>query len=294
VSGHRSGAAVVVVLCAVALVGLSACNDDTQPPSAVARLDDETVTVGSFDFPESVVLAELYSQALERAGMTVHRSFQLGPRELVAPALAQGLVELVPEYRGTAHEFFAAGSTSSELDPLRSAPAEDANAFVVTRKTARRYHLRSLSDLRPVASRLTFGGPPECPSRPLCLPGLRSDYGLRFEEFLRLDAGGPVSRQALLDGAVDVALLFSSVPALASGCDLVELTDDRDLQPHENVTPFVHRGLLGHFPRLEEAADEVSAHLTTGGLRRLNARMAAGDRSVHAIAADWLDAEGIG
>jgi osmoprotectant transport system substrate-binding protein len=283
----------VVVLCTVALVGMSACSDDPRPPSAVAHLDDDVVTVGSFDFPESVVLAELYSQGLERAGIKVRRSFQLGPRELVAPALAQGLIELVPEYRGTAHEFLDVGTTRSDLDPLRSAPAEDANAFVVTRKTARRYGLTTISDLRSIAPRLTFGGPPECPSRPLCLPGLRTTYGLHFGEFVRLDAGGPVSRQALLDGAVDVALLFSSDPALAGGGDLLELTDDRNLQPHENVTPYVHRGLLGRFPRLEATADAVSEHLTTGGLRRLNAQMAAGDRPVRAIARDWLDAEGI-
>jgi len=293
VSVHRSGAAVVVVWCAVALVGLSACSDRPQPSSAVAHLDDDVLTVGSFDFPESVVLAELYSEALERAGIAVHRSFQLGPRELVAPALAQGLIELVPEYRGTAHEFFDVGSTRADLDPLRSAPAEDANAIVVSRRTARRYHLRSISDLQPIARLLTFGGPPECPSRPLCLPGLRRTYGLHFAEFVRLDTGGPVSRQALLDGAVDVALLFSSDPALGGGGDLVQLTDDRDLQPHENVTPYVHRRVLRHFPGLAAVVDDVSAHLTTAGLRTLNAQMTAGDRPVRTIASHWLDAEGI-
>jgi len=277
----------------VALVGMSACNDDTQPPAAVAHVDDDVVTVGSFDFPESVVLAELYSQGLERAGIEVRRSFQLGPRELVAPALAQGLIELVPEYRGTAHQFLEVGATDAALDPLRSAPAQDTNAIVVTRKTARRYHLRSISDLRPIARRLTFGGPPECPSRPLCLPGLRKTYGLHFDEFVRLDTGGPVSRQALLDGAVDVALLFSSDPALSSGGELVQLADDRDLQPHDNITPYVHRRVLGRFPGLAAAVDDVSAHLTTAELRSLNGEMAAGDRPVRAIASDWLDAEGI-
>jgi osmoprotectant transport system substrate-binding protein len=283
----------VAIVWTVALVGLSACSSDAPTPAAVAHLDDDVVTVGSFDFPESVVLAELYSQALERAGISVQRSFRLGPRELVAPALAQGLVELVPEYRGTARQFFEIGGRIGVLEPLDSAPAEDANAIVVTRATARRLHLRTVSDLRPVAGRLTFGGPPECPSRPLCLPGLRRTYRLRFFEFLRLDTGGPVSRQALRDGAVDVALLFSSDPALAGG-ELVELTDDRGLQPEENITPYVHRGLLRRFPGLPEALDRVSAHLTTADLRALNDEMARGHRPVREIAGAWLDAEGVG
>ena len=99
---HRHGAAVVVISCALALVLLPACGDDGEPPVVSGRLDDDSVTVGSFDFPESVLLAELYSQALEQSGLDVRRAFELGPRELVAPALAQGLVEVVPEYSGTA------------------------------------------------------------------------------------------------------------------------------------------------------------------------------------------------
>ena len=138
------------------------------------------------------MLAEIYSQALERGGYHVRRAFDLGPREFVAPALARGLVEFVPEYAGTALQFSSLGTrsatgnvraTAESLDralekhhvtALAPAPAQDANAFVVTRRTAVREHLRRLSDLAAVAPQLTFGGPPECPSRPQCLAGLEA------------------------------------------------------------------------------------------------------------------------
>jgi osmoprotectant transport system substrate-binding protein len=289
---HRSGAAAMCIACALALVVLSSCSDTSDPPMAADGLGDDVVTVGSFDFPENVLLAELYSQALEARGFVVRRRFGLGPRELVAPALAQGLVEVVPEYSGTSRRFLAIGS-SPPVTPLEPASAEDANAVVVTRDTARRLHLETVSDLAGLAGSMTFGGPAECPSRPLCLPGLRSTYGLRFEEFVRLDTGGPVTRQALRDGAVDAALLFTTDPALGGSGDLVELTDDRDLQPDENVVPLVHRKALRRFEGLVPALDEVSEHLTTAGLRTLNARMSADEHAVGPIATAWLEDEGI-
>ena len=86
----------------------------------------------------------------------------------------------------------------------RPAAAQDGNAIVVTAATAARYQLRTISDLARVARRLVFGGPPECPERPYCLPGLRASYGLRFREFVPLDAGGPLTLQALTAGIIAV------------------------------------------------------------------------------------------
>ena len=140
-------------------------------------------------------------------------------RELVDPALMDGLVQLVPEYAGSALEFFSLGRLSATSDAgaanralarsaagrglvaARPAPAQDANAIVVTAATAARYGLRSIADLAKVAPRLVFGGPPECPERAYCLPGLRRAYGLRFKAFIPLDAGGPLTLQALEAGA---------------------------------------------------------------------------------------------
>jgi osmoprotectant transport system substrate-binding protein len=292
-------------------LALSGCDTSGEPRTDASALHDDAITVGSFDFAESELVAELYSQALERADVEVHRAFGIGPRELVAPALAQGLIELVPEYAGTALQFHSLGADKatadvaathdalvealrgSNLTALAAAPAQDANTFVVTRTEAARGRLRRLSDLAGVAQRLTFGGPPECPGRPLCLAGLEEVYGLTFQDVVRLDAGGPVTRQALQDGAVDVALLFSTDPAIDDG-NLVELDDDRGLQPAENVTPLVRTEALDRFGSIvADALNAVSRHLTTDGLRGLNAQVAAGDVGIAAVASAWLDAEGI-
>ncbi|MGZ8762015.1 MAG: ABC transporter substrate-binding protein [Acidimicrobiia bacterium] len=273
-------------------------------------LGDGAVTVASFDFPESRLLGDVYGTALQQGGYEVDFARGLGARELVDPSLALGLVEFVPEYAGTALEFLSVGMTHPSADvtathaaltetlregrlaALAPAPAQNANAIVVTRATATKFDLRSITDLVPVAPRLTFGGPPECPTRPFCLAGLRKTYGLEFERFLALDTGGPLTHQALDAGDVDVALLFTTDPRIASD-DLVALADDRALQPAENVTPFVHRAIVDRFgPDLVALVNAVSARLTTEALQRLNGRVASGEPSTD-VARDWVRAQGL-
>src|SRR4051812_6585367 len=128
----------VVSVVIAAWVGLAACSSGTST-DADAPAAREAVAVASFNFPESELLAEIYSQALEASGFPVERHFLLGPRELVVPALVSGLVDVVPEYAGTASQFLTAGrGTASTLEeavddlPVQAfagAPAEDANAF---------------------------------------------------------------------------------------------------------------------------------------------------------------------
>ncbi len=299
---------VVVAVLGAAVAAHATPGADTR--SSRGRIHDDTVTIGSFDFAESRLLAELYGQALEARGVRVRRAFGVGPREVLLPALARGLVELVPEYAGTALRFVSLGADQSDADPtsahdrlqrrlaeldvraLDPAPAEDANTFVVRAETAERYALESLSDLTGVAPELAFGGPPECRNRPLCLPGLERVYDVRFEDVIELDAGGPLTKQALRSRAVDVALLFSTDPALADG-RFVALVDDRALQPAENVTPLVRREVLDRLgPRLADAVNAVSARLTTDGLRELNAGVQTGVPP-RAVARRWLDAQGL-
>jgi osmoprotectant transport system substrate-binding protein len=292
------------------LVALAACGSTASRVTSASALDDDTITVGSFDFAESEVLAEIYSQVLERGGYRVQRAFGLGPRELVAPALSRGLVELVPEYAGTALQFSSLGASrptadarathdslvraleTSHVTALAPAPAQDANTFVVTRRTAARLGLRKLSDLADVARELTFGGPPECPSRPHCLAGLERVYGLKFKEFVRLDAGGPVTHQALKDGYVDIALLFTTDASIPRD-GLVELVDDRRLQPAENVIPLLRTEVIDRFGAgPKQVIDAASARLTTAVLSELNAQIASG-MSVAAVATGWLKLEGL-
>ena len=300
------------ILLAVPVLWLgTACNASSDDSSPRTSLGDDTVTIGSFDFPESRLLAEIYAQALEADGVEVHRAFDLGPREFVMPALAGGLIEIVPEYAGTALHFLdtdGEGSASSDpeaahsglarlgeplhLVPLAAAPAQNTNVFVVSRDTADRHDLRTLSDLATVDDDLVFGGPPECGTRPLCMVGLKRTYGVDFGEVLSLDTGGPLTGQALRTGGIDVGLLFSTDPSLADG-ELVALDDDKALQPAENITPLVRSEVLEHWgSKIRTRLDAVSAQLTTVGLRALNARLAE-DEPVDEVAADWLRDKGL-
>jgi len=303
----RTAAVRCLVVTAVVCAG---CGSSRQGPAVANALGDESMTIASFDFPESELLADLYGQALTASGFEVRSMPRLGPRELVLPALAQGLVEFVPEYAGTALGFVSLGSgapvanevathdalvnalAGSAMTALASAPAQNANAIVVGRDVATRYELRTISDLQRVASQLVFGGPPECPTRPLCLVGLGKTYGLAFKEFVPLDVGGPMTRQALEAGQVDVALLFTTDPSIARD-DLVVLTDDRQLQPAENIVPLVNTDVLRHFgSRLVDVVDAVSSRLTTAALGDLNAQVQSGERP-SAVAAKWLATEGL-
>src|SRR4030095_3473172 len=228
---------------------LAACVGPSTP--AEGARGGGAITVGSLNLPETRLLGEILREGIEGAGIRVEREPSLGPRELVMPALLQGLVEFVPEYAGSGLQFLAGdGSTSPDqqinhqrfaerlgtldVTPLDASPAEDQNGVAVTAETAQRYGLHTLSDLATVSRELVFGGPPECIRRPLCIPGLERSYGITFGQvFSNLDTGGPRTVSALAEGTVDVALLFTSDAAIDLN-DFVLLEDDLDLQPAEN------------------------------------------------------------
>ncbi len=311
--GNRGPRAVLVVMVAmVAALALAACAQPGDEPAQTDALDDDAITIGSFNFAESVLLAEIYGQALEHAGLTVERAFQLGPREFVAPALAVGLIELVPEYAGSAATFLHRGETEPSSDvettyerliaglrgsavtALTPSRAQNANAFVVARSTAAEAGLRDLSDVSDVDGELIFGGPPECQRRALCLVGLEQVYGIKFDadKVVSLRAGALIE-QALRDGGIDIGLLFTSDAAMLSG-DFVELRDDRGLQPAENITPLVRNEVLERWgDDVVASIDAVSARLTTVRLRLLNAEVAGDTTRVAAIAAAWLTEQGL-
>lgn len=269
----------------------------------------DAIVVTSFNFPESALVAEIYAQALEQAGLPVHRELELGSRELVQPALRQGMVDVVPEYLGTALASFepdrpvvggpdaAREALSRNLAPwavrvLTPAAAQNQNALVVTRDTAQRLGVRTISDLEPSAGSLRLGGPAECPSRPYCLRGLEGVYGLRFKDFVPFDSKG-ARAAALREGVVDVAVLFTTDAELTDR-SLAVLDDDRGLQPPENVTPVVSERVVAHHgQRLVDTLDAVSAALTSEELRFLNWRVGPGQRSRPAEARGWLRRHGL-
>lgn len=303
------GAAPRAVLLLLVLALLAAGCDRDPPPPPPEDPRRPIIQLASFDFPESEILGELYGQALRQHGFPVEQVVQLGSREVVGPALEQGKVDMAPEYLGSALNFLNDRDRIATADPaltharleqafaprgvsvLAFAPAQDRNGFVVTGDLARRHGLEKLSDLAPLASQLSFGGPPECPQRPLCLKGLQDLYELRFARFEAMPSRA-VTAGELDTGEIDVGMIETTDPHLI-GTDLVQLEDDRRLQPAENVVPVLRREVLDAYgPALVRLCNAVSAQLTTAELTRLNLQVADGQPAAEA-ASGWLRAHTI-
>ncbi len=276
----------VIVVLAIACV--AGCTDTgSRPVVTPSREPGGSIVVASFDFTESRLVSEIYAQALDAWGYPTERLPGGAPRELIEPALEQGLVDLVPEYAGTALQFLTGDPMLASADPavthrrlraafaergvavLAAAPAQNQNALAVLPETAARHRLSTVSDLRPVASTMVLGGPPECPTRPLCMVGYADVYGLRFRRFTPLDVGGPLTLAALESGEIDVAVLFTGDRSVI-GPDVVFLADDRGLQPAENLTPVLRQDVLEAFgPQLRRRLDRLTRQLTTADLAGL-------------------------
>ncbi|MGH2734643.1 MAG: glycine betaine ABC transporter substrate-binding protein, partial [Actinomycetota bacterium] len=267
----------------LSLLVLSSCVSTGRPPlEAVADQQRGTeIVVGAFNFSESAILGQLYGRALRAEGLPVKILGPVAPREVLAPALEQGVVDIVPEYQGTALTYWSFGqivvamgprATHRELEEILAlhdlvaagyASVENKNEVVVPRATADKYELRTISDLETVAPALVFGGPRECPERPQCLPGLERIYDLAFAAFQPLDAGGPLTTSALEGAEVDAAVMFTTDPNIARE-ELVILDDDRNLQPSENVVPVLRREVVERYgERVLTILDEVTASLKT-------------------------------
>ena len=274
---------------------LSACGSGDDGPK-----DGTAIEIASFGFGESEILGEIYKQALEADGYTVNHQVQVGPREVLKPALESGEVHFVPEYVGSALEAGFGIEPSADADETRDklieayepagiavldlAPAEDKNTFVVTKALADELGLSKVSDLSKVDD-LVLGGPPECPERPRCQLGLESVYGLEIAEFKALDAGGSLTVAALNGGEIDAGLFFTTYLFID---EFLALEDDEGLQPAENIVPVVSREILDEYgSSLEDLINDVSAKITTEALIEMNERFFAPE-DADAIALDFL------
>jgi osmoprotectant transport system substrate-binding protein len=261
---------------------------------------DSELTVGGTNFSEQEIVAEIYAQCLEAAGYDVKTKLKIGSREIVLPALEKGDIDLYPEYVGTLLTFLKGEPTGdvdgsvadlrAKLEPkgltlLEPAPAEDKNGFAMTRAKATQLGVKSLSDLKGKSQDLVFGAGPECEERPLCLIGLKETYGLEFKSVKKLDSGGPLTKDALEKGDIDVGLIFTSDGAVAAR-GFVVLDDDQDLQPVENVVPIVRKDAVKG--DLEKLLNSISAKLTTEGLSELNKQVDVDKADPSDVARDWL------
>lgn len=312
----------VPALALSAALGLSmaACSSDdagtgSSGGGASSPAAAESIVIATTNFTETKILANIYEQVLEKAGQPAEIK-ELTTREVIAPALSKGEVQLTPEYLGSLTEFLnkstngpdaeqvASGDVDASLAAARKlaepkditlldpSAAQDQNAFAVTKDFASTNNLTTLSDLGTYSATtpISLGGPPECPERPFCQQGLESVYGVKVGEFVPLDAGGPLTIQAVGQGTVDVGLVFSSSAAVSAN-DLVVLTDDKDWQTAENVLPALHTAAVTD--TITKALDSVSQVLTTDDLQALNAQVEVDRKDPQAVATQYLQEKGL-
>lgn len=250
------------------------------------------VLVAAAQFSENETLANIYVDVLKACGYKATTK-TFASRETYYRLVTKGKVQAVPEYAATLTDYInglangpnAASKASGDIDTtmaalraelpsslavLNPAAATDRNAFAVKTSFATTNNITTLSQLAAYskAHALTLAGPPECPSRPFCEPGLKKTYGMNIGKFQQTDADGPLTRKALTSGKADVGLVFSSDGDLAS-LGLTVLTDDKDLQASDNVVPLVTKSLSTG--AAASALNAVSAKLDQKTLQALNA-----------------------
>jgi len=303
----RLGGAATAVAACLALL-LAACGGGNDALEGGSQQNGgATVTVGSTNFPEQLILAQMYAAVLEKAGVKVDTRLNLGAREVVFPALEKGDIDLLPEYNGSVLSFLdpkATQTTSEEVNaalaPLLDAkslvaldesPAEDKDGWAVTKETADKYGLAKVSDLKGKASQLVVGGPPELKTRPAGIPGLKKVYGIEdFKEFKALDAGGPLTTSALNKGDIDVGRVFTTQGAIAAN-NWVLLEEDKPLEPAQNIVPIGRKDAMTD--QVKQALNAISAKITTEELTKLNKLVDVDKEDPEKVANDWLTQQGL-
>jgi osmoprotectant transport system substrate-binding protein len=319
-----SGIAALAVVGLAAVTACSSSSSSTSSPAASSQPAASTsatsassnplsggsssgsVVIGSANFPENEVLAEVYALALKAKGVKVTTKLNIGAREAYYPQIEKGTISIIPEYNGTllsveVDKASAAKTTAavdaeladklpSTLTVLNPASAQDSDSVTVTQATAARYHLKSIADLKAHASQLVIGGPPEFKTRIDGLVGLKSTYGLTFKSFDPLDESGPITLAALASGKVQAADVFTTTPQILSD-KLVSLSDPKFNFAAQNVIPLVYKPALTS--TISDTLNAVSAKLTTSALLALDVKVITDKENYTTAAQDWLKSVGL-
>lgn len=290
-----------VAAAAAIAISLAGCASAGSLDGGGSEDSGESITVGSANFSENVLLAHIYAEALKDAGVEANVKPNIGSREVIVPALQDGSIDIVPEYSGALLAYLGGDDTafSSEdvlaaLEPvvpegltlLEAAEAEDKDTLVVTAETAKKYNLVSIGDLKPVAGEMVLGGPPETKDRRAGVPGLKELYDVTFGEFKSVDLGGPLTVAGLNGGDIDVALMFTTQSAIAEN-NFVSLEDPEYMSLAENVIPLIRSDR--NDPKIVDALDAVSAKLTTEDLIRMNREIEIDKKDPQKVARAYVD-----
>lgn len=291
---RTAAAGTMTALTALALAAVTACSSSSSPSAAASAptassnplapgSSSGSVVVGSANFPEDELLAEVYVLALEAKGIKATSKFNIGAREVYYPQIANGTISIIPEYNGallsTAVDPASPAKSTAQVDAaltaklpptleiLSPSSAQDSDSVAVTQATAAKYHLKSIADLKSHAQDMVVGGPPEFKTRVNGLAGLKRTYGLVFKGFDPLDESGPITLAALQDGKVQAADVFTTTPQILAD-KLVVLTDPKFNFAAQNVIPLLYKPAAN--PVIVSTLDAVSAALTTNALLQMD------------------------
>ncbi|MEV6051442.1 ABC transporter substrate-binding protein [Streptomyces sp. NPDC052107] len=306
---RNRGAAVVALAAATALLAGCSSNDKSGGnPLTDSKASGDTVVVGSNNFPESTLLADIYGEALKAKGIKVSYKPNIGSRETTYGLIKNGSLSVLPEYNGALLAYLDPKATpktadatttaieaklDSKLTLLKPSPAEDKDSVTVNGATAKKYHLTeksTIADLKDIAKDLVIGASPEFQTRQQGLVGLKSVYGLQFKSFKALDAGGPLTQAALQKNAVQVADIFTTDPTISKE-KFVVLQDPKNLFGFENVQPLVYKSALSQ--KGVDALNAVSAKLDTATLLDLDTQVQTQNKDPLDVAQAWLKSAGL-
>ncbi|EYT83203.1 ABC transporter substrate-binding protein [Streptomyces andamanensis] len=309
-STRRTGTAVVTLAATAALVAGCSSSDDKSgsDPLSGGKASGDSVVVGSNNFAESILLADIYGEALKAKGVKVTYKHNIGSRETTYGLLKNGSVTVLPEYNGALLAYLdkdaapktVAATTAAigaKLDPkltlLEPSPAQNKDSVTVNAATADKYKLTdksSIADLKDAAKDMVIGGSPEFQTRQQGLLGLKSLYGLEFKSFKALDAGGPLTQAALKKDTVQAADVFTTDPTIAKE-KFVVLQDPKNLFGFENVQPLVYKSGLDK--KGVDALNALSAKLDTATLLDLDTQVQSQNKDPLDVAKAWLKSAGL-
>jgi osmoprotectant transport system substrate-binding protein len=269
-----------------------------------------TIVVGSKNFTEQKVLGEVYAQGLEAAGYTVKKQLNLGDEKIALKAAEDGQIDAYPEYTGTilgslfgvksdqipkdsqkAYQDSRADLAKKGLTAYPPTPFTSSNEVGVTQATAKKYNLRNISDLKPVAGKLTLYGTPECRQRLDCLLGLEQVYGLKFKKFVPVAID--LRHEVLRKGQADVSIVFTTDPQIKRNNEVL-LEDDKGMFPPNNLTFIVRDQTVKKAGKdLPVVVDKVSKGLKDEVMQELNARVDIDKKTPKEVAGEYLKESGL-
>lgn len=295
-------------IASTAALALSACGSSGKSSNPLSSgASKNSVVVGSANFPESQLLATIYAQALQAKGIKVTTKLNIGAREIYYPQIKSGAITILPEYNGallttSVNKTSTAASTAQvdaalnaglpkTLEILNPSAAQDADSVTVTAAFAKKYHLKAIPDLKPIAKNMVFGGPPEFKTRSDAIPGLMKNYGLVFKSFKRTDTSSTITFTDLMNGSVQAADVFTTSPQILTD-HLAVLADPKNNFAAQNVIPLVYKP--GVNAKIIGILNAISAKLTTPALLAMDKALVVNHASYSQVAAGFLSQMGLG